>query len=61
MPHACTGVFTKSPKDDDTVAVNDVYFGFGEYDCAVGVAEMSDAEEVVDKRLHDITIIGARW
>ena len=54
-------MFTKSLEDDDTVAISDVYFGFGAYNCAVGIAETSDAEEVVDKRLHDLTIIGPRW
>ena len=54
-------MITKSLEDDDTVGINDVYFGFGEYDCAVGVSETSVAEEVVDKRLHDITIISPWW
>ena len=54
-------MFTISLEDDDTVAINDVYFGFCEYDCAVGVAETSNSEEVADKRLHDITIVGPRW
>ena len=54
-------MFTKSLKDDDTIAINYMYFSFGEYNCAVGVAETSNAEEVVDKGLHDITIIGPRW
>jgi hypothetical protein len=60
-PHESTGVLTKSLEDGDSVAISDVYFSFGEYDCAVGVAETSNAEEVVDKRLDDITIIGPRW
>ena len=51
----------KSSKDDDTVAINDVYFGFGDYNCAVGVSETSNAVEAVDKRLHDITIISPWW
>ena len=54
-------MFTKSSEDDDTAAINDMYFSFGEYGCAVCVAESSNAEEVVDERLHDVTIFGPRW
>ena len=54
-------MFTKSLEEDDTVAIDDVYFGFGEYGCVVCVTELSDAEEVVDERLHDVAILGPRW
>ena len=54
-------MITKSLEDDDTVGINDVYFGFDEYDCAVGGAETSNADEIVDKRFHDVTIVGPWW
>ena len=54
-------MFTKSLEDDDTVAIDDVYFGLGEYGCAVGVAETSDTDAVVDKRFHDVTMVCPWW
>jgi len=41
--------------------VEDIDFGLGKGDRAVGITELSHAEEVVGERVHDEAIISAWW
>ena len=60
-PHTGSCFFSEAIEDECACAVEDVYLGFGEGNHAVGVTELSHAEEVVGESVHDEAIVGAWW
>lgn len=60
-PHTGSCRFTESFQYKCSGTVEDVDFGLGEGDRAIGVTKLSHAEEVVGESVHDVAIIGAWW
>ena len=62
--HIRDPVFSRNPSKTRSpvlLKIEDVDSGLGEGDSAVGITELSHAEEVVGERVHDEAIVGAWW